>query len=701
MTSPSAAEKTKSKQSEPASGAGAPTDTVSGQLRAGGAPSTIGPDGEKMTNAQLLRWMFQFLSPVKPLVAIACIYFAAYDALEVVTVSLTKNAVDHMQQLHALGPVAQNGFFHWLWHGENARFSLGPILHEIYHHSPSTSLRDIFIALTGLMALLLLFRYLREVGNTKLSMTLVFYIREAMYDKLQRVGFGFHDTLNSGQLINRALTDLQNIRQFIQTAVLTTLDIVLIVSFYMIFIMFIDPWLLLITVPVLPVWTWYVLRFSRKIQPVNQEVMESGDKDVSIITESIAGVHVIKAFATEQQEIEKYGNNINLYFARVIKRITMFADFTPIIRAIATVSYLALFWAVGLLVIHGTLHAGDFLAMGIAMGAILTRLQQVATINEQYQNAIVSAWRVYEVLMAPPTVPESATARPLPPGPGSVRFEHVTFGYAPDKPVLRDVSFDVKGGSIVAIVGPTGAGKSSLVNLLARFYDPQSGRILIDGMDTRDTTLASLRTQVGFVFQETYLFSDTVAANIAYGRPGITHGETEAAARLAQAHEFIDTMPKQYETVLAERGASLSGGQKQRLAIARAILSNPRILVLDDATAAVDPETEDMIRQAMRFVMYGRTTFVIAHRISTAKRADMVIVLENGRITQVGTHEKLMNERGHYREIASVQLYRDEPRDQSEHPSHMKRAADPREFARIGIPADPAPRMDDTTGGGK
>jgi ABC-type multidrug transport system fused ATPase/permease subunit len=264
-----------------------------------------------------------------------------------------------------------------------------------------------------------------------------------------------------------------------------------------------------------------------------------------------------------------------------------------------------------------------------------------------------------------------------------VRFESVTFGYSADKPVIQDVSFEVRPGSVIAIVGPTGAGKTTLINLLARFYDPQHGRIVIDGMDVRDVSLASLRTQVAFVFQETYLFSDTVAGNIAYGRPNITRGEIEAAARLSQAHEFIEQLPRQYDSMLGERGASLSGGQRQRLAIARAIVSNPRILVLDDATAAIDPETEDLIRRAMRFVMYGRTTFIIAHRISTVKRADLVVVLEEGRVTQVGTHEQLMDEEGHYREIAEVQLYGEE-RDEAEAvveadkaaPSHMDRVSD-------------------------
>jgi ABC-type multidrug transport system fused ATPase/permease subunit len=301
----------------------------------------------------------------------------------------------------------------------------------------------------------------------------------------------------------------------------------------------------------------------------------------------------------------------------------------------------------------------------------------VQVINEQYQNAIVSAKRLYEVLSAAPTVPEKPGAPALPPGPGAVRFEDVSFGYDPDKPILHHIDFDIPGGSVVAVVGPTGAGKSTLVSLISRFYDPQAGTVRIDGADLRDISLSSLRSQVAIVFQETYLFSDSVSANISYGREYLRAGEIEAASRLAQAHEFIEALPHGYDTVLGERGASLSGGQRQRLAIARAILANPRILILDDATAAIDAETEDLIRRGMRFVMKGRTTFLIAHRISSVKRADVVLVLEHGRLTQIGTHEQLMRQAGHYRDIAVAQLYGNEKEAHSKAPppalSHMDR----------------------------
>jgi ATP-binding cassette subfamily B protein len=655
-----------------------------------------------MTNRQLVWWMFQFLSPVKPLVALAGFYVAAYVGLELLAVRQTGQAIDHIRHLTVSGRNNQIGLWAWLWGGEGNPFTLRAIHDALLYHNPLTPLRDIVLVLIVLTLLILVLRYAREVANTKLSMTMVFYIREAVYDKLQRVGFGFHDAVSSGQLINRALTDLQNVRQFIQTAVLTTLEIVLVVGGYIALIYTRNHWVAALSLIPLPIWTFYIIQFSKRVQPANKAVMEAGDKDVSIITENIAGVHVVKAFATESDEIRKYQQNADDYFTKVVKRIRMFADFTPVIRAIATASHLSLFLAVGVLMIKGKLDAGDFLILGTAMGQILTRLQQVSTINEQYQNAVVSARRLYEVLAAPPTVPESPTAKPLPSGSGAVIFDHVTFGYSPDKPVLHDINFEVRGNSSVAIVGPTGAGKSAMMSLLSRYYDPQHGCITIDGMDIRDASLAALRTQIAFVFQETYLFSDTVAANIAYGRPGITHGEIEAAARLAQAHEFIETMPKGYETVLSERGASLSGGQRQRLAIARAILTNPRILVLDDATAAVDPETEEMIRRAMRFVMYGRTTFVIAHRISSVKQADLVLVLENGRITQSGTHEHLMQQSGHYREIAAVQLGGDDAErilDRSKLPSHMDRVRDlSLAPAPAGVPGEREQR-DDTREG--
>ncbi|HEX8341182.1 MAG TPA: ABC transporter ATP-binding protein [Tepidisphaeraceae bacterium] len=618
-----------------------------------------------VSNAQLTRWMFRFVRFAMPQAALACLYVAASIYVEIYTLNITSNAVNHVNELGNAHESTTLGLRAWFF--SNAP---GPL-----------RLRYLILLMAAFVGLMLLLRYLKEVQVQRFSMRMVYSLREAVYDKIQRVGFGFHDAVSSGQLINRALSDLQNVRVFVNSSILLTLEIVLSVLGYMVLILTKSPWLALLAVFPLPFWTYYILRFSKKVQPVAKAVLEAEDRSVQIVTENIAGVHVVKAFATEDQEVEKYTQAAAAYQQRILARVRLFANFQPVIRSIASVSHLSLFFVAGLIIIlarDGTgrgMAVGDLMILGGAMGAILMRLQQVSTINEQYQNAIVSARRLWEVIDAPPTVPEKPDAVTLPPrGTGEVRFENVSFGYGEGRPVLHDLTFTVPGGRIVAIVGPTGAGKSTLVNLISRFYDPRTGRILIDGVDLRDLRLSSLRTAVSFVFQETYLFSDTVAANIAYGRPNLSPGEIEAAARLSQAHDFIEALPQGYDSLLGERGANLSGGQRQRLAIARAIVTNPRVLILDDATAAIDPETEDLIRRGMRLTLFGRTTFVIAHRISTVKNADLVLVIEAGRITQMGTHDELMRQHGHYREIAAAQLSDDAA--PVEERSHMRRVQD-------------------------
>ena len=618
-------------------------------------------------NKVLLRWMFGFFRPVWRYAVWCCVLLGCAIAVEVYALQITGRTVNHVNKLHQSATAVEQGLRRWF-------FS---------HEPEALELRYLLLLLVVFVCATCLLRYAREVANSQLSMNMVYFLREAVYDKLQNVGFGFHDSNSSGQLINRSLSDLQNVRSFIQTALLQTLEIVLVVTGYIILILSKSPYVAIFAIAPLPVWTIYTLKFSKRVQPAAKAVLEAEDKSIQVITETAAGVHVIKAFATEKQEIAKYDSAAGEFQKRVLRRIALFANFQPVIRLIAGASHLSLFFVAGLILILGrdsahrsNLTVGDLVILGGAMGAILGRLQGVATINEQYQNAIVSARRLWDVVDAPPTVPEKPDAVEMDPrGRGEVVFDDICFGYNPDKPVLCDVSFKVPGGSIVAIVGPTGAGKTTLVNLIARFYDPQKGSVTIDGVDLRDFSLSSLRSQVSFVFQETYLFSDTVSANIAYGRPGIDQGQIESAARLAQAHEFIEKLPQGYDSQLGERGQNLSGGQRQRLAIARAIVTNPRVLILDDATAAIDSETEDLIRRGMRLTLFGRTTFVIAHRISTVKSADLVVVLEHGTVSQIGTHAKLMAEDGHYREIARVQLSGD-PAESPDSPSHMDRSQD-------------------------
>ena len=600
----------------------------------------------QVSNWQLMRRMLRFIIPIRGVAVVSCLLIIAWVIVEISATKLTGYIVNSVKDSLADGKVSAEAFS------------------SAISHDPLRGIIHLIMFLGLLVVLTNFITFLRMRMNMKFSMDMVYHMRAAVYDRLQNVGFAFHDEHSSGALINRALSDLQNVRSFLQMGLLLTLEIVGFVIGGIVGIMTINKWAALAALLPVPFWTWYILRFGKKMQPAQRAAMKAGDDVVTVFTENVAGVHVVKAFATEKTEIGKYNGAADFWFARVMDTVKLWRNFVPVIRGIASASHLMLFSVGAVLVVitanlpagQRRVNVGDLLVFGSLMGQILSRLQQVNQISDQYQRAIVSARRFFEVLDASSTVPELEKPADLPPGPGAVEFNFVTFGYDAAKPVVRDIAFDVPGGSIVALVGPTGTGKSTLMSLLARFYDPQAGQILIDGVDIKKVRLRSLRTAIGFVFQETFLFSDTVANNIRYGNPDATMGDVEAAARIAQAHEFIMDLPKGYDTMLGERGATLSGGQRQRLAIARAIISNPRILVLDDALAAVDPETEHHISRALELVMVDRTVFIIAHRLSTVKASDLVIVLEHGRITQAGTHKELLQRPGHYRHIAEVQL---------------------------------------------
>ncbi len=588
--------------------------------------------------------MFKFAAPVKYLAIFACALVLVDVCLAIPYVDLTRmvvNTVSSTLTAHA-GRVHHGAFL--------KSFASGPMKPILF----------MLMLMAGMVILGGVNTFLRNIVNMRLSMDMVYTMRAAAYDKLQHVGFGFHDQHSSGMLINRALTDLHNIRAFVNTAMLSTIDTLGYVIGYNILLASINKWVALAALLPVPFWIWYITKFSKRMQPVQQKVMEAGDDVVTTLTESVAGVHVVKAFATEKTEIGKYNAASDRLYDRNMEAVRLTSNFVPAIRGIASFSHLTLFALGAVLVARGQLQVGDFLVFGTAMGVILSRLQQINVVSDQYQKAVVSGRRFFEMLDAPATVDELPGAPDLPPGPGAVEFAFVTFGYQADRPVVHDITFEAPGGSVIALVGPTGAGKSTLMQLLSRFYDPQAGAILVDGKDVRKVNLSSLRRSVGFVFQETFLFSDTVAANIRYGHPHATDGQVEAAAHISQAHEFITELPDGYNTMLGERGATLSGGQRQRLAIARAVVMNPRILVLDDALAAVDPETERSISRALELVMVDRTVFVIAHRLSTVKAANLVIVLEDGHITQAGTHQELVRQDGHYRWIAQAQLAYDD-----------------------------------------
>lgn len=572
--------------------------------------------------------------------AVFCLFLLVCSvAADIGGVKMVAPAVDAIKAL-LVNPAAHPSLEAWFDSGDPAVHTLLLSIAGIFG----------FRVLSGILV------YLRNTREMKLTMILLFHLRQAIYHKLQIVGFSFHDRMTSGQLINRALTDLQQVRTFMVHSLLAGLEMFVRIGMWAVVICWINPWLLLAMVIPLPLWVWVLSRFARAARPVYEAQMKAGDEVVRKLTENAEGVQVVKAFASQPREITQYDQRCEEQRRRLVDGALVAQTYVPLIRIIAIGTNIAMFIVGCFLVLQNRMSVGDLIVISAATQQILGQLQVIQMLTDQYQRAKVSAGRVSEIMDAPIHPPEPADAKPLTVTNGTVTFENVTFGYDPRRPLLHKVNFTAPGGRITAVVGPTGSGKSTLLSLLERFYEPNQGRILIDGQDLRQVTLSSLRRNVGFVFQETFLFSQTVRENICHARPDATEVMLQTAVEIADCAEFIQKLPKKFDTVLGERGVSLSGGQRQRLAIARAILGDPKLLILDDALAAVDPATETQILTLLDLVMAGRTVFVIANRLSTVQRADLVLVMQHGRIIQQGRHADLLEQPGYYRDVAMLQL---------------------------------------------
>lgn len=488
-------------------------------------------------------------------------------------------------------------------------------------------------------------------------------LQAAVFSKLQHLAFQFFDRQSSGAIINRATGDIQAIRTFVDTVLIQTLVTVISLAVYIGYMLSIHASLTLACLATLPaLWVACVI-FSRLVHPEYVRNRELFDRMILTLGECVQGMNVIKGFSREREMGERFeGDNraVKDQQQRIFWRVS---TFSPAIDLLTQINLVVLLIYGGKLVIDGALPLGAGLI--VFAGLLQQFSNQVSTtaqIANGVQESLTGARRVFEILDAPMGV--QSPPNPLRPEAlsGAVRLEGVTFAYEEGSPVLCDVSFAVAPGECIAVVGETGSGKSALLSLIPRFYDPVRGRVLIDGHDVRDFDVQWLRRRVSVVFQESFLFSDTVAANICFGRADATKEDMIAAAKAARAHAFIEALPQGYETVLGESGVDLSGGQRQRLAIARALLTNPSILLLDDPTAAIDPETEDEILSAIEQAIAGRTTFIVAHRLSTLRRANRILVLERGRIVQAGTHAELVRVSGTYRRAALHQMIDDESR---------------------------------------
>jgi ATP-binding cassette subfamily B protein len=416
----------------------------------------------------------------------------------------------------------------------------------------------------------------------------------------------------------------------------------------------------------IPLLTHRAIHFGRYYRPLSLAIQQQLAVLTTRLEQNLRGARVVKAFAQEEAETVRFQHENEHWFDLSVSATRLQAINLPLIDLIANASMIFVIWYGGQLVIRGSLTLGEMVAFATYMGQLVQPVRRLGFIVSALAQAAASGERIFEILDARSEVSDAPDARRLPGVRGHVRFEDVSFAYFGRHRVLHQVSFEAAPGAVIALLGATGSGKSTIINLIPRFYDPTEGHISIDGHDIRAVSLNSLRDQIGIVLQETTLFAATVRENIAFGHPGASEEEIVAAAKAAQAHDFITEMPQGYDTVVGERGATLSGGQKQRIAIARALLKDPRILILDDATSSVDTETEQLIQKALERLMQGRTSFVIAQRLSTVRMADLILVLEKGRVTARGTHEELLRTSGLYADIYYRQLRPQEGRNVSD-----------------------------------
>jgi ATP-binding cassette subfamily B protein len=491
----------------------------------------------------------------------------------------------------------------------------------------------------------------RRLISGKQALDVEMDMRQGIYSHLVRLSFGFYDRHQTGQLMSRATVDLQGVRFFLGYGLIFFFQNVLTVTSVAVVLFFFEWKLALVVLAVTPFIVALAYRYSHVAHPTLRDVQQKLADVATVAEENIVGVHVVKAFAQEPAEEEKFRGRNEALFEQTIRANRQRATYVPLLSFVPLLAQAAVLLVGARMVAHGSLTVGSFVSFNLYLALLVMPLRSLGMWIGQAQRATASGERIFQVLDEPEEIADKPAAVELPPGDGEIRFEHVSFSYLPGRPVLEGVDLALDAGTTLALIGHTGSGKTTLASLVPRFYDVDAGRVLVDGVDVRDVTLASLRREIGVIPQDPFLFSTTVRENIAFGRPEMTDAEVERVARLAQAHEFVERLPQGYETVIGERGITLSGGQRQRVAIARALAVDPRILILDDATASVDATTEAQIRAGLRQVMSGRTTLIIAHRLSTIALADEIGVVDDGRIIARGTHDELFEASSVYRQI--------------------------------------------------
>jgi ATP-binding cassette, subfamily B, multidrug efflux pump len=520
----------------------------------------------------------------------------------------------------------------------------------------------VLVAVGGLVAVALargVCTFLQGYLAERASQGVAYDLRNALFERIERLSFSYYDRVQTGQLVTRLTNDVEQIRQFAGNGIVQLAAATIMLAGSTVLLLALNWRLALVALAIMPVIVTLIVRFVRRIGPLFSEVQQTLGRLNTILQEDLAGMRVIRAFVREGDQIARYGTANDALLDKNLQAMRMFSSNFPLVFFFANLGTLAIIWYGGLQTMGGQLSIGELIAFNTYLSFLLQPVLTIGFLSAGISRAGASSQRIFEILDAPLEVHDAPDARPLPPIHGYVELTDVHFRYpGSEREILRGISVTVAPGQTVAILGTTGSGKSTLVNLLPRFYDVAAGSVAIDGHDVRTVTLASLRSQIGIVLQEALLFSGSVRDNIAYGKPDATFEEVEAAARAAQADEFIRTLPQGYDTIVGERGVGLSGGQRQRIAIARALLIDPRLLILDDSTSAVDAGTEVLIQEALDRLMRDgrRTAFVIAQRISTVRDADLILIIDDGLIAAQGTHEELLRESPLYNEILGSQL---------------------------------------------
>lgn len=512
------------------------------------------------------------------------------------------------------------------------------------------------LLLLGLIALRGVLRFGEGYLSESVSQGVSYNLRNEMYRKMEQLSFSYHDNAQTGQLLSRATSDVNRLQRVTGRGLLRLVDSFVLLVGTSIILFSMQPVLAALSLAAMPVIMVLMRTYVEHQLPLWRERQDIMAELTARVEQTLYGVSVVRGFAQEHAEIERFEHENQRIFDTAMTITKRGARMMPLIVLLASASTVAILLIGGQMVIAGTITLGALVAFNTYMLQLVGPMRRIGFLVTLIGESQASAERVFEVLDAESEVQEAPDAEPIGEIRGHVAFENVTFGYFEEGPVLKDVSFEVSPGEVVALLGPTGSGKSTITNLIPRFYDVDEGAVKIDATDVRDVTLDSLRSQVGMVLQETTLFASTIRENIAFGRPEATQEEIEAAAKAAAAHDFITEFPDGYDTEVGERGSTLSGGQRQRVAIARALLLDPRILILDDATSSVDTETEQQIQGALQNLMKGRTSFVIAQRVSTVRDADKILVIDEGRLVAEGQHRDLIRESGIYADIYYRQL---------------------------------------------